>query len=184
MRCWKATCRTSFRRRAAFARIPTSSRAAASAPTSSSRCVSLRAAWSIRSGQSVTRTCRSRPRKNSSFSPRSSRRKLARMTSARMSPRSSSTACSAACACNPTPTIVYGIFGGDGKPSDRPIYKSDLAKQTPYNTYQIKGPAADAHRQSGPCGTGSCCQSVAHQGSVFRGGRHRWPCFCSDARRA
>jgi len=37
------------------------------------------------------------------------------------------------------PTIVYGIFGGDGKPSDRPIFKSDLAKQTPYNTYQIKG---------------------------------------------
>jgi UPF0755 protein len=37
------------------------------------------------------------------------------------------------------PTIVYGLFGGDGKPSDRPIYKSDLGKQTPYNTYQIKG---------------------------------------------
>lgn len=37
------------------------------------------------------------------------------------------------------PTIVYGIFGGEGKPSDRPIYKSDLGKQTPYNTYQIKG---------------------------------------------
>jgi UPF0755 protein len=37
------------------------------------------------------------------------------------------------------PTIVYGIFGGDGKPSDRPIYRSDLQKQTPYNTYQIKG---------------------------------------------
>ncbi len=37
------------------------------------------------------------------------------------------------------PTIVYGLFGGEGKPSDRPIYKSDLAKQTPYNTYQIKG---------------------------------------------
>jgi UPF0755 protein len=37
------------------------------------------------------------------------------------------------------PTIVYGLFGGDGKPSDRPIYKSDLSKQTPYNTYQIKG---------------------------------------------
>lgn len=37
------------------------------------------------------------------------------------------------------PTIVYGIFGGAGKPSDRPIFKSDLAKQTPYNTYQIKG---------------------------------------------
>lgn len=37
------------------------------------------------------------------------------------------------------PTIVYGIFGGEGKPSDRPIFKSDLAKATPYNTYQIKG---------------------------------------------
>ncbi|MEN3146598.1 endolytic transglycosylase MltG [Neorhizobium sp. IRAMC:178] len=37
------------------------------------------------------------------------------------------------------PTIVYGIFGGEGKPSDRPIFKSDLAKPTPYNTYQIKG---------------------------------------------
>jgi UPF0755 protein len=37
------------------------------------------------------------------------------------------------------PTIVYGLFGGEGKPSDRPIYKSDIAKQTPYNTYQIKG---------------------------------------------
>ncbi len=37
------------------------------------------------------------------------------------------------------PTIVYGLFGGEGKPSERPIYKSDLAKVTPYNTYQIKG---------------------------------------------
>jgi UPF0755 protein len=37
------------------------------------------------------------------------------------------------------PTIVYGIFGGDGKPSDRPIYRSDLRKETPYNTYMIKG---------------------------------------------
>ncbi len=37
------------------------------------------------------------------------------------------------------PTIIYGIFGGDGKPADRPILKSDLDKQTPYNTYLIKG---------------------------------------------
>ncbi|MDP9589733.1 UNVERIFIED_ORG: UPF0755 protein [Shinella zoogloeoides] len=37
------------------------------------------------------------------------------------------------------PTIIYGIFGGDGKPSDRPIYQSDLEKQTPYNTYIIRG---------------------------------------------
>ncbi|MGF0536578.1 endolytic transglycosylase MltG [Agrobacterium sp. ES01] len=37
------------------------------------------------------------------------------------------------------PTIIYGLFGGDGKPSDRPIYQSDLKKETPYNTYVIKG---------------------------------------------
>ncbi|MCK8781630.1 endolytic transglycosylase MltG [Rhizobium sp. NTR19] len=37
------------------------------------------------------------------------------------------------------PTIIYGLFGGEGKPAGRPIYKSDLAKPTPYNTYQIKG---------------------------------------------
>jgi len=37
------------------------------------------------------------------------------------------------------PTIIYGIFGGEGKPADRPIYQSDLKKNTPYNTYLING---------------------------------------------
>jgi UPF0755 protein len=37
------------------------------------------------------------------------------------------------------PTIIYGLFGGQGKPSDRPIYRSDLEKETPYNTYLIDG---------------------------------------------
>ncbi len=37
------------------------------------------------------------------------------------------------------PTIIYGLFGGEGKPSDRPIYKSDIQRATPYNTYQIDG---------------------------------------------
>ena len=37
------------------------------------------------------------------------------------------------------PTIIYGLFGGEGKPSDRPIYRSDIDKPTPYNTYQIVG---------------------------------------------
>ncbi len=37
------------------------------------------------------------------------------------------------------PTIIYGIYGGKGKPADVPIRKSDLEKQTPYNTYQIDG---------------------------------------------
>jgi UPF0755 protein len=35
------------------------------------------------------------------------------------------------------PTIIYGLFGGAGKPSDRPIYKSDIEKPTAYNTYVI-----------------------------------------------
>lgn len=37
------------------------------------------------------------------------------------------------------PTIIYGLFGGQGKPADRPIFKSDLEKSTPYNTYLING---------------------------------------------
>jgi len=37
------------------------------------------------------------------------------------------------------PTIIYGLFGGKGKPTDRPIYKSDIDKPTPYNTYLVNG---------------------------------------------
>ncbi len=37
------------------------------------------------------------------------------------------------------PTIIYGLFGGKGKPADRPIYRSDITKETPYNTYTING---------------------------------------------
>lgn len=37
------------------------------------------------------------------------------------------------------PTVLYGIFGGAGKPSGRHIYRSDLQQQNPYNTYVIKG---------------------------------------------
>lgn len=37
------------------------------------------------------------------------------------------------------PTVIYGLFGGAGKPPDRPIYRSDLEKMTPYNTYHING---------------------------------------------
>ncbi|WP_157015203.1 endolytic transglycosylase MltG [Mesorhizobium xinjiangense] len=37
------------------------------------------------------------------------------------------------------PTIIYGLFGGKGKPSERPIYRSDIDKPTPYNTYVIDG---------------------------------------------
>ena len=48
------------------------------------------------------------------------------------------------------PTIIYGIFGGKGKPKDRPIYKSDIQTATPYNTYTIPalppGPIANPGR--------------------------------------
>ncbi len=37
------------------------------------------------------------------------------------------------------PTILYGLFGGEGRPADRPIYRSDIDKPTPYNTYTIDG---------------------------------------------
>ncbi|MBL4599580.1 MAG: endolytic transglycosylase MltG [Rhizobiaceae bacterium] len=48
------------------------------------------------------------------------------------------------------PTIIYGIFGGEGKPKGRPIYRSDIDKPTPYNTYTIDalppGPIANPGR--------------------------------------
>ena len=37
------------------------------------------------------------------------------------------------------PTIIYGLFGGKGRPADRPIFRSDIDKKTPYNTYLIDG---------------------------------------------
>lgn len=50
------------------------------------------------------------------------------------------------------PTIIYGIFGGEGKPSDRPIYRSDIDTPTPYNTYAIPalppGPIANPGREA------------------------------------
>lgn len=50
------------------------------------------------------------------------------------------------------PTIIYGIFGGEGKPADRPIYRSDIDTPTDYNTYTIPalppGPIAIPGRAS------------------------------------
>jgi UPF0755 protein len=37
------------------------------------------------------------------------------------------------------PTIIYGLFGGQGKPPERSILKSDIEKETAYNTYVIDG---------------------------------------------
>ncbi len=37
------------------------------------------------------------------------------------------------------PTVIYGVFGGKGKPKGRPIFRSDLDKKTDYNTYHIPG---------------------------------------------
>ena len=37
------------------------------------------------------------------------------------------------------PTILYGIFGGKGRPADRTITRADIDTPTPYNTYQIDG---------------------------------------------
>lgn len=37
------------------------------------------------------------------------------------------------------PTVIYGIYGGKGKPADKPITRSDLDQQNVYNTYKIDG---------------------------------------------
>ncbi len=56
------------------------------------------------------------------------------------------------------PTIIYGIWGGAGKPPTEPIRQSHIADQNPYNTYVIRGlppgPIANPGRAS--------LQAVAH----------------------
>lgn len=50
------------------------------------------------------------------------------------------------------PTVVYGLFGGDGKPSEYSLTRADLEKDTAYNTYVIDGlppgPIANAGQAS------------------------------------
>ncbi len=37
------------------------------------------------------------------------------------------------------PTVIYGLFGGAGKPSGFVLSRADLEKQSPYNTYLVNG---------------------------------------------
>jgi UPF0755 protein len=37
------------------------------------------------------------------------------------------------------PTVIYGLFGGKGKPPEFKLSRADLESQTPYNTYVIDG---------------------------------------------
>ena len=50
------------------------------------------------------------------------------------------------------PTVIYGMFGGAGKPSGFTLSRADLENQTAYNTYVIDGlppgPIANAGRAS------------------------------------
>ena len=48
------------------------------------------------------------------------------------------------------PTIIYGVFGGKGKPDGYEITVEDRDTPTPYNTYTIDGLPPGPDRQSGP----------------------------------
>ena len=37
------------------------------------------------------------------------------------------------------PTVLYGLFGGKGRPDDYRFTRADLDRETPYNTYVING---------------------------------------------
>ena len=71
------------------------------------------------------------------------------------------------------PTIIYGLFGGQGKPSDRPILQSDIDKPTPYNTYVINGLPPTPIANPGTCSARGRRQSVENRRSLFRCRRHR-----------
>jgi len=67
------------------------------------------------------------------------------------------------------PTIIYGLFGGDGKPEDRPIYESDLKKKTPYNTYVIDGLPPTPIASPGKAALEAVAHPSQDTGVVFRG---------------
>lgn len=47
------------------------------------------------------------------------------------------------------PTVIYGLFGGKGKPPGYTLTRADLEKETPYNTYVIDGLPPDPIANSG-----------------------------------
>ena len=79
------------------------------------------------------------------------------------------------------PTIIYGIFGGAGKPADRPIYQSDIEKPTPYNTYVISGLPPTPIANPGRAALEAVANPRADGRSLLRRGWHRWPCLRQDA---
>ncbi len=81
------------------------------------------------------------------------------------------------------PTIVYGLVFGKGS-LGRPISRADIQSQTPYNTYVIEGLPPGPISQSGPRLDRGRGQPGTHQGTVFRGRRHRRPCLRRDLRPA
>ena len=85
------------------------------------------------------RTCRSPTSTSSSRWPRSSRRRPARRDERSRVAAVFINRLNKGMRLQSDPTIIYGLFGGKGKPADRPIYQSDIDKPTPYNTYLIDG---------------------------------------------
>ena len=81
------------------------------------------------------------------------------------------------------PTIIYGLVAGAGT-LGRPIRRSDIDSDTPYNTYKINGLPPGTHRQPRPSRAGSCRQSDGDRRDLFRRRRHWWASLRQNAGRA
>ncbi len=82
------------------------------------------------------------------------------------------------------PTVLYALAAETGGKLDRPLMHADLAIDSPYNTYQGKGTAAGADRQSEPGLAARRNAAGTDRRSLFR---RRWPgrpCLCSDIGRS
>ncbi len=82
------------------------------------------------------------------------------------------------------PTILYGIFGGKGRPADRAITRSDIDTPTPYNTYQIDGLPPGPIANPGRAALEAVSNPSRTERSLFRRRRHGRACLRREPRRS